>query len=75
MEGINPEWYAQMLWYQKKYNAILASATVALSVTSILQLMKLYEYEAPVWLFILLVGIIAGAIELIIIESFSKPKF
>jgi len=75
MEGINPVWYARMLWYQKKYNIILTSATTILAITSILQIFKIYEVEIPNYLIFGVILMILLILEFIIIESFKNPNF
>lgn len=75
MEGINPRWYAQMMWYQRKSNVILSSATMILAITSILQLIKIYGVEVPTFLFLFFAAAIELAFLVVVIEIFSRPKF
>jgi hypothetical protein len=73
-QTINPKWQIFMLKEQRKYNLILAFGTIILAITSILQIIKIYDFETPNFIFWIFVIIILIALEIILIEAFSRSK-
>ena len=70
--GLNPHWYAAMLEEQRKYNTVVAFATVITALVGILQVNHLYNLGMPDWVLLSLVFFAGFCLMAIISEIFKR---
>lgn len=72
MEGLNPHWYVWMLKEQRRYNIILAFATIIIAIVGILQIIKSYNFFTPEWFLFGILILLAFCMIVILLTIFGR---
>ena len=72
--AINEHWYVWLMEQQRRNNLIIALATFIIAMVGILQIIKIYEFFTPDWVFIVLGGLIALCLIIIIGTILEKQN-